>query len=113
MVKNGYVPDRMDIVWIDLNPTRGHEQASVRPVLVLSSKKYNELTSLMVACAITTRIKGYSYEVPIEDKKVEGVVLSDQMRNLDWRSRKVRFIQKASKEVFEEVKENIETLLFD
>ncbi len=103
----------MDIVWIDLNPTRGHEQANLRPVLVLSPKRYNAFTNLMVACAITTRIKGYSYEVVLKEKKVEGVVLSDQMRNLDWRARGVRFVEKVSPEVFEQVKENIETLLFE
>lgn len=111
MVRKGYVPDRLDIVWIDLNPTRGHEQANVRPVLVLSPKKYNERTGLMVACAITSRVKGYSYEVALTKKETEGVVLSDQMRSLDWRSRKVRFIQRAPVEIFEELKENIETLL--
>lgn len=112
MVKKKYVPDRKDIVWIDLNPTRGHEQANVRPVLVLSPKEYNEKTGLMVACAITSHIKGYAYEVLLNEKKVEGVVLSDQMRNLDWKSRKVRFIQRVSSEVFEEVIGNIETLIF-
>ncbi len=113
MVRKGYIPDRLDIVWIDLNPTRGHEQANVRPVLVLSPRKYNEHMGLMVACAITSRIKGYSYEVPLKGLKAEGVVLSDQMRNLDWRNRKVRFIEKAPLAIFKEVKTNIETLLFD
>jgi mRNA interferase MazF len=112
MVREKYAPDKGDAVWIDLDPTRGHEQASLRPVLVLSPKEYNEKTGLMVACAITSRIKGYSYEVSLNEEKVDGVVLSDQMRNLDWKSRKVRFIQKISSEVVEEVSENIKTLLF-
>lgn len=102
----------MDIVWIDFDPTKGHEQSGWRPALVLSPKKYNERTGLMVACAITSHVKGYSYEVELNEKKIEGVVLSDQMRNLDWKSRKVRFIEKASREVYEEIRENIETLLF-
>ena len=113
MVKKEYVPDRMDIVWIDLNPTRGHEQANVRPVFVLSSEKYNGHMGLMVACAITSHVKGYSYEVPLKEGKVKGVVLSDQMRSLDWRIRKVRFIEKASPHVFAEIKENLETLILD
>lgn len=113
MVTKVYVPDRGDIVWIDFDPTVGHEQKGHRPAIVLSPKKYNEHTGLMVACAITTRVKGYSYEVALNEKDVEGVVLSDQMRNLDWKSRKVGFIQKASQEAFNEVRENIETLLFE
>jgi mRNA interferase MazF len=113
MVKKKYIPDRMDIVWIDLNPTKGHEQSNVRPVLVLSPVTYNELTGLMVACAITSHIKGYPFEVLLNEKKTRGAVLSDQIRCLDWRSRKVRFIETASPEVFAEIQENIGALLFD
>ena len=113
MVNKKYVPDRADIVWIDLNPVKGHEQANVRPVFVLSSKKYNKQTGLMLVCPITSRIKGYSFEVAINGGKVTGVILSDQVRSLDWQKRNVRFIQKAPHEIFDEIKENIEILLFE
>jgi len=111
MVKNRYLPDRGDVVWIDLNPTRGHEQSNVRPALVLSPKAYNQKTNLMIVCAITSHAKGYPFEVLLKEKKVEGVILADQVRNLDWKMRNTRFIQKASPKLVEEVTEKLNTLL--
>jgi len=88
-----YVPDRGDVVWIDLNPVAGHEQAGRRPVLVLSPGRYNDRTSLMLACPITNHLKGYIFEVAIPaDLPIKGAVLADQIRCVDWRFRKVDFI---------------------
>ena len=112
MVKKLYVPSRGDIVWIDLNPTRGHEQSNVRPALVLSEKAYNQKRNLVVVCPITSVVKGFNFEVPINELKVIGVVLSDHVRSLDWTTRNVRFIQKVSEDVYTEVEEKLATLLF-
>jgi len=112
MVKKPYVPNRGDIIWIDLNPTRGHEQSNVRPALVLSEKAYNQKTNLVVVCPITSQVKGFNFEVSINELKVKGVVLSDHVRSLDWTIRNARFIQKSSHEVFSEVEEKLSTLLF-
>ena len=88
-----YIPDRGDVVWIDLNPVAGHEQAGRRPVVVLSPSRYNDRTGLMLACPITNHIKGYVFEVAIPaDLPIKGAVLSDQVRCVDWRFRKVDFI---------------------
>lgn len=106
-----YVPDKNDIIWIDLNPTRGHEQADTRPVLVLTAKAYNEVLGLFVGCPITSKIKDYPFEVVISESKVNGVVLSDQIRSMDWRNRKPTFIQAASTDVVKEVERNIKLLL--
>ncbi len=109
----GYIPDRMDIVWIDFNPTRGHEQANLRPALVLSTKAYNQKTHLAVMCPITSRIKGHTFEVAVKEGKVEGVVLADHVRSLDWGDREIRFVQKAPQEVFNKVLDRLHALLFD
>ena len=91
MVKrSAYVPDRGDIVWIDLNPRSGHEQAGRRPALVLSPVSYNRKTELAVMCPITSQVKGYPFEVSLPgESEVKGAVLSDQVRCLDWQSRGV------------------------
>lgn len=112
MVSKSYTPNRRDIIWIDFNPTRGHEQSNVRPALVLSEKAYNKKTHLAVVCPITSQIKGHNFEVPINELKVTGAILSDHVRSLDWSTRNVRFIQKASIGVFNEVEEKLSTLLF-
>lgn len=95
MVAKRYIPDRGDLVWVDLNPTRGHEQAKVRPALVLSPKSYNQKTNLALMCPVTSVVKGYPFEVVVSNKKVGGVVLADQIRSLDWQVRQVKFIAKA------------------
>jgi mRNA interferase MazF len=92
MVTKKYVPHTGDIVWIDLNPTRGHEQSKLRPALVVSPKAYNQKTSLALMCPITSQIKGYPFEVTLSHKKIEGVILVDQIRSLDWVARKAKYI---------------------
>jgi mRNA interferase MazF len=82
----GYVPEAGDVVWLQFDPQAGHEQAGHRPAVVLSPASYNGKTGLMVCCPLTTRIKGYPFEVPIAGSPA-GVVLADQVKNLDWRAR--------------------------
>jgi mRNA interferase MazF len=82
-----YVPERGDAIWITLNPQAGHEQAGRRPALVLTPKAYNDKTSLLLACPITSQIKGYPFEVIIPaGLPVTGAILSDHLRSLDWRA---------------------------
>jgi len=82
-----YVPEAGDIVWLEFDPQAGHEQAGHCPAVVLSPAAYNGKTSLMVCCPLTTRIKGYPFEVAIAGKP-DSVVLADQVKSLDWRARR-------------------------
>ncbi|NBU23478.1 MAG: endoribonuclease MazF [Actinobacteria bacterium] len=84
-----FAPAAGDILWLSLDPTQGHEQAGHRPVLVLSDKRYNQLTGMMICCPITSQPKGYPFEVSINTAKAKGVVLADQPKSLDWRARGV------------------------
>ncbi len=97
MVKKMYIPDRGDVVWVDLNPTRGHEQSKTRPALVLSPKSYNKKTHLALMCPITSKVKGYPFEVLVAEKNIQGAILADQLRSLDWSVRDVRLIQRANR----------------
>ncbi|UQY45139.1 endoribonuclease MazF [Erwinia sp. PK3-005] len=81
-----YVPDAGDVVWLHFDPQAGHEQAGHRPALVLSAKQYNEMVGLMVWCPMTTKIKGYPFEVQL-DSQPGSAVLADQVKSLDWRAR--------------------------
>ena len=86
-----YVPERGDVVWLNFTPQAGHEQAGHRPALVLSPAAYNGKTGLMLCCPITSQVKGYPFEVQLSpDAGVRGVVLSDQVKSLDWRARQAR-----------------------
>lgn len=72
-----YVPAAKDLVWLEFNLQAGHEQAGHRPAIVLSQKKYNSKTGLAIFCPITSRIKGYPFEVPVRGKKIKGAVMAD------------------------------------
>jgi len=88
-----YIPRRGDIVWITLNPQTGHEQSGRRPAVVLSPEIYNAKVGLALFCPLTSQIKGYPWEVAVpEGLPVSGVVLSDQVRSMDWRVRHVEKI---------------------
>ena len=98
----GYTPAQGDLVWLEFNPQAGHEQAGRRPALVLSRKEYNQKTSLAVFCPITTKPKGYPFEVVVEGGKVNGVVLADHVKSLDWKARQATFIEHADPKVLRE-----------
>ena len=83
---NSYTPDRGDIVWINMNPQAEHKQAGRRPAIVLSPFDYNKKVGLALFCPITNQIKNYPFEVGIpKGMKVTGVILSNQVKSLDWR----------------------------
>lgn len=91
--REGYVPDRGDVVWMSLHPRAGHEQAGRRPAVVLSPVAYNGKVGLAILCPVTSQVKGYPFEVPIPGGlAVRGVVLADQVKSLDWRARAAELI---------------------
>lgn len=110
----GYFPDKGDVVWLQFNPQAGREQAGKRPALVLSPKEYNQKTGLALFCPITSKVKGYPFEVRLpEGFPVEGVILSDQIKNLDWISRSAQFACKIPVEILQEVVLKVGTLFMD
>jgi mRNA interferase MazF len=107
-----YVPDRGDVVWIDFDPQRGHEQAGRRPALVLSPRIYNRPSGLALLCPITGQTKGYPYEVPVpKGLHVNGVVLTDQVKNMAWKQRRAAFLCEMPVEVLDDVVEKLLTLI--
>ena len=107
-----YVPDRGDIVWLTFNPQAGREQAGRRPALVLSPKSYNGKVGLALFCPITSRAKGYPFEVELPaGLQVSGFVLADHVKNLDWRARRADYADTASASVVDEVIQKLNTLL--
>lgn len=111
-MSTAYVPDVGHIVWIHFDPQTGREQAGHRPALVVSPASYNAKTSLAILCPITSRVKGYPFEVAIEgDPRIVGAVLSDQVKCLDWRARKAEYKGVAGASVLAAVKRNIAVLL--
>lgn len=107
-----YIPQRGDAVWITLDPQAGHEQAGRRPALVVSPASYNDRVGLALLCPITGQVKGYPFEVVLPDGlAVMGVVLSDQIKSLDWRIRKASFICAVPKKTVAQVLSRVNALL--
>lgn len=99
-----YVPDRGDLVWRQFTPHRGHEQSGLRPALILSPRAYNRKVGLALACPITSRVKGYPFEVLLpENLAARGAILCDQIKSLDWRARRARRLDRVPTEVMVEV----------
>lgn len=89
------IPDRGDVVWLDVSPQSGHEQAGRRPAVVLSPRAYNAKVGLALVCPITSQVKGYPFEVAIpEGGRAAGVILADQVKSIDWRARRAKVVDR-------------------
>ena len=107
-----YVPQRGDVVWLTLNPQTGHEQAGRRPVLVLSPETYNGKVGLAILCPLTNQIKGYPFEVIVPpDVGINGAILADQVKSLDWRARGAELICRLPHRTVAEVLQKLATIL--
>jgi len=111
-VRPDYVPRRGDLVWLHFDPQTGHEQAGRRPALVLSPESYNGRAGLAILCPVTSQAKEYPFEVALPPGgAISGVILSDQVKSLDWHARRAEPIEAVGSRVTEEVLQKLGTLL--
>ena len=106
-----YVPEAGDIVMLDVDPQVGREQAKRRPALVLTDQRYNRAGGLAVVCPLTSKRKPYPFALPIRVGEVEGAVLVDQLKSLDWLGRSAKFHSKAEPALVSKVRQYIAVLL--
>jgi len=110
-----YVPDTGDIVFLDLDPPSdsqaGREHPKRRPALVLTDLRYNKASGLAVVCPLTSKVKPYPFTLPITVGEVEGAVLVDQLKSLDWEGRGAEFHSKAPATMMAKVRQYIAVLL--
>ncbi len=105
-------PKRGDLIKMDFDNTIGHEQAGFRSALVLSPSSYNKRVGLAIVCSITNQKKGYPFEVDVPaGLKVTGVVLSDQVRTIDWCKRNIQIVDHAPPECVAQVQEKLLKLI--
>ena len=109
---DGRIPERGDIIQIQLNPRTGSEQSGTRPTIVISPAAYNEISKLLLVCPITSKKKGWPFEVELgEGMQTYGVVLVDQIRTVDCQARNAHFLEKAPPELIDEILARLETLV--
>ena len=112
MVAREYVPDCGDLLWLDFSPQAGHEQAGRRPAVVLSPRAYNDKSHLAIVCPITSRVKGYPFEVTLpQGLPIAGVILADHLKSVDWGERRAERAGRVPKRVIEEVLSRLAPLL--
>ena len=108
-----YIPKKKDILLLDFNPTKGHEQSGTRPALVLSSNSFNKITNMAIVCPITSNTKEFpSHYILEQTKKIKGSVLCEHVRSIDYNTRRVKFVEKVSNEEFDNIM-NLFNSLFD
>jgi mRNA interferase MazF len=111
-VGGAHVSERRDVVWLEFDPQAGSEQAGRRPALVISPKSYNRKVGLALVCPITSRVKGYPFEVDLpQGLEAKGAVLCDQLKSLDWRVRRATRLGSVPEAVMQEVTARILALV--
>lgn len=112
VARHGEVPDAGDLIWLSFSPLVGREQAGRRPALVLSPRAYNAKVGLCLVCPVTHHVKGYAFEVALPVAlPVEGVVLADHMKSVDWQGRGRERMAPVPAEVLDEVRAKLKPLL--
>lgn len=111
-MKPAFVPDAGDFVWLTFDPQAGREQAGRRPALVLSPRTYNVKSGLALVCPITNQVKGYPFEVAVSSGQgATGVILTDQLKSVDWKARRAERLGHCTPEIIEEVRARLAPLL--
>jgi mRNA interferase MazF len=109
---DGLVPERGDIIYLQLNPRTGSEQAGHRPAIVISPLAYNRISKMIMVCPITSRKKGWPFEVELpEQMQVQGVILVDQLKAVDCIARGASFVEKAPDEIIDEVLDRLASIV--
>jgi len=106
-----YLPQVGDIVWLDFDPQAGREQAKRRPALVVTEQSYNRASGLAIVCPLTSRRKPYPFALPVNIDKVEGAVLVDHIKSMDWAARRATFHSKADPALLAKVRAYLGVLL--
>ena len=111
MVKQ-YIPKKGDIVVLTFDPQAGHEQQGRRPALILSDELFNKNVGLAIACPITNTDRNFPFHVPVNSKEITGFIMSEQIKSIDYKARKVKFITKVDEEALAKVQSIVESVLF-
>jgi mRNA interferase MazF len=106
-----YIPEAGDIAMMDFDPQVGREQAKRRPALVLTDRRYNRASGLAVICPLTSKRKPYPFALPVTIDEVEGAVLVDQLKSMDWAGREAKFHSKAEPALVGKVRQYVAVLL--
>ncbi|MDD2640494.1 MAG: type II toxin-antitoxin system PemK/MazF family toxin [Arcobacteraceae bacterium] len=111
MVKE-YIPQKGDFVILTFDPSAGHEQQGRRPALILSNEAFNKALGLAVACPITNTNRNFPFHVEVKSENLTGFIMTEQIKSIDYKVRKAKFVEKVSDEVLAKVLGITESIIF-
>lgn len=101
---NPYIPQKGDFVTLTFDPQSGHEQKGRRPALVISNDLFNKHTGMAIVCPLTSTQRGYPFHVAVKDNPdIHGFIMVEQVKSIDYNTRKAKCIGGASVILLEEV----------
>lgn len=106
-----YIPKQGDIVALTFDPQSGHKQKGRRPALIISNHTFNKHLGLAFAVPITNTKRGLPFHIPVESDNITGYIMCEQLKSIDYKSRKAKFIEEAKGEVLEEVLGIVESIM--
>ena len=109
MVK--YIPEQGDIVALSFDPQSGHEQKGRRPAIIISNKIFNQHLGLAFACPITNTKRDFPFHIEVNSKNITGFIMSEQMKSIDYNSRNIKFIEKATSSTINKILGIIDSII--
>ena len=98
-----YIPEQGDIVALTFDPQSGHEQKGRRPAVIVSNKVFNRHLGLAFACPITNTKRDFPFHIKVDSNRITGFIMVEQMKSIDYKSRKIKFIEKAKQDTVDEI----------
>lgn len=111
MVGN-YIPKKGDLVVLTFDPSAGHEQQGRRPALIISNHIFNQRVGLAIVCPITNTDRNFPFHIAVQSKDLNGFVMSEQIKSIDYKARNVKFVSKVDEEVLNQVLGLVESIVF-
>ena len=111
MVKE-YIPQKGDLVILTFDPSAGHEQQGRRPALILSNESFNKALGLAIACPITNTNRDFPFHVEVKSENLTGFIMTEQIKSIDYKVRKAKFVEKVNDDVLAKVLGITESIIF-
>jgi len=107
-----YIPKKGDLVILTFDPSTGHEQQGRRPALIISNETFNKHVGLAIACPITNSDRNFPFHIAVESDKLTGFIMTEQVKSIDFRARKVKLVERVNENVLENVLGILESVIF-
>ena len=106
-----YIPKLGDLVVLTFDPQSGHEQKGRRPAIIVSNEVFNRGVGLAFACPITNTKRGFPFHIEVNSPNLTGYIMVEQCKSIDFRARKIKFIEKADRDTIDELLAILSTIV--